>query len=112
MRSHQIDDELSFPFGDVKQYEKFPGFGIIRNPIYFVMPSTVQRADGTTIMVFGAATATLRGWGVIIPYWLVVAITALSMMVLTLGRLRYNIRALLIAVTFFAFLFAAIKLLQ
>ena len=112
MRSYPVDDELSFPFGDVKQYETWPGVGIIRNPLYLDMRSTVQRPDGTTIMVWGAATTTLRGWGVIIPFWLVVATATLSMMVLALRRLHYSIRTLLIAVGLFAFLLAAIRLLQ
>lgn len=87
VRSYSLDDELSFPVGPVRQYTAALGFGVIRRPLYMVMRSTRQTPRGP-VMMFGAATATLRGWGVIVPLWFLVVLTAVPPGTWLLGRRR------------------------
>ena len=73
---------------------------MIRNPMYFVMPPSFHRTDGTTVMMLGAATATLRGSGVIIPYWFLVLFATAVGYVLTLRRpWQFSTGNLLVMVT-------------
>lgn len=103
MHTHPVDDELSFPAGDVRQYENAAGFGLVHNPIYFVMRSTYQAEDGTTVSVWGAATATLRGSGLIVPYWFPILATSLAGLPLIKKRPRqFGIRSLLLLMTLVA----------
>ena len=75
VRSHDVDNVLSFPAGPVRQYTRRLGFGPIDRPTYFVM-DPVQRTPTGTFHVFGAATATLNGSGVIFPWWLPTLVAA------------------------------------
>jgi hypothetical protein len=111
-RSYPADDDMSFPAGDVKQYDNWLGFGTIRNPIYFVMRPVQEMPDGTTMHFWGAATATLRGSGVIIPYWLLLGLTVLAVAALRVRRWRYSLRTLFIVVTLLALLLGLMKLMQ
>lgn len=76
VQSLPVDDVMSFPVGDVRQYVKFLGFGSIDRPIYFVMNPEQQTPQGK-IMIFGAATATLNGSAVLIPWWLPVSLSGI-----------------------------------
>lgn len=62
-RSVPVNDELSFPNGNMRRYGSTLGFGWIRDPIYSVMRSTQTLPDGRQISLFGAAIASLRGAG-------------------------------------------------
>jgi hypothetical protein len=98
-----VDDEMSFPVGSVRQYESAAGFGIIRNPVYMVMRSTFETPEGATILISGAAVATLRGSGVIVPYWLLVLASGLSgIAAWSEHPCRYSTRTMLVAYTFVA----------
>ncbi len=112
-RSYPVDDELSFPGGDPRRRDSIAGFSTINNPIYYVMRPTYQRPDGTTVMMLGAATATLRGSGVILPYWfLVLSATLLSGMLMLRRPWQFSIRTLLIAVTLSATVFGFVAILD
>jgi hypothetical protein len=103
VHSFAIDDEMSFPVGSVRQYEKAVGFGTITDPMYMVTRSTFETPEGATILISGAAVATLRGSGVIVPYWFLVLLAGLLGIVLRLERpWRYTTRSLLFACTFVA----------
>lgn len=60
---------MAFPAGPVSHYVNAIGFGAIENPIYFVMRPTYTTPKGVTVHIFGAATASLNGSGVIVPFW-------------------------------------------
>jgi hypothetical protein len=112
-RSYPVDDMLSFPSGDPRQRDSFAGFGSIVRPTYFVMRPTYQMPDGTTVMMFGAATATLRGSGIIVPYWFLVLSSSLLGCIVSLRRAwRFSLRSLLIAVTLSATVFGLIATLD
>lgn len=100
--SYPVDDELSFPAFD---YRTRLGFAWLRDPTYMVMRSQQTLPDGTTISLFGAATATLRGAGPVVPYWFLVAV-CLAAVLLVNGKamLRFSLRSLLIAATIIAIL--------
>jgi hypothetical protein len=103
VHSFAVDDEMSFPVGTVRQYESGLGFGTISNPTYMVMRSTFETPEGATILISGAAVATLRGSGIIVPYWFLVLVAGLLAIVVTLERpWRYTTRSLLIAFTLVA----------
>jgi hypothetical protein len=93
-----VDDALSFPVGPVRQYERKLGVGWIQNPLYFVMRPEQRRPDGTTVIFFGAATATLQGTALLVPHWLIALVTASSILFLVRGR-RFSLRAFLLWVT-------------
>ena len=104
-----IDDEMSFPVGSVRQYEAALGFGVMKDPVYMVMRSTFETPEGATILISGAAIATLRGSGVIVPYWFLVLLSGVLAVALRLERpWRYTTRSLLIAITFVAILLGLI----
>jgi len=65
----------------VQQYVSAWGFGTIDRPIYHVMRSSYQTPEGETVYLWGAATATLMGSGIIVPYWFL----TLAMAVLCAG---------------------------
>ena len=102
--SHPTDDELSFPFGAPKNYERLLGFGWLHDPLYMVMRSIQILPDGTEVFVFGAATASLRGAGPMVPYWFLVVISiALSTSTWLQARIqRFSLRTMLIATTLVA----------
>jgi hypothetical protein len=103
IRSFAVGDEMSFPVGSVRQYESALGFGMVRNPPYMVMRSTFETPEGATILISGAAMATLRGSGVIVPYWFLLLVAGLLGIALRLERpWRYTTRSLLIAITLVA----------
>jgi hypothetical protein len=98
-----VDDEMSFPVGSVRQYESVFGFGMLHDPLYMVTRSTFETPEGATILISGAAVATLRGSGIVVPYWFLVLLAGLLGIVLRLERpWRYTTRSLLIAITFVA----------
>jgi hypothetical protein len=99
--SYPVDDELSFPGGPVDQFQNAIGFGWLDQPMYMVMRSTQKLPDGSEIMVWGAATATLNGGGPIVPYWLLVVMTSCAGAAPLVSR-RFSLRALLIVVTLVA----------
>lgn len=102
-RSYPVDDELSFPFGSVEQYESHLGFGWLTNPIYMVMRSTQTLPGGQQIMVFGAATATLNGAGPVVPIWyLTVVSCALAALPWIRWPRNFSLRTLLIATALIA----------
>jgi hypothetical protein len=111
-RSYPADDVMSFPAGDVKQYGHWLGFGTLRDPLYFVMRPRQEMPDGTVVFVWGAATATLRGSGVIVPYWFLLGLVALVIAALNVRRWRYSLRTLLIVMTALALWLGLMKLLQ
>lgn len=109
LRSHPADDVMSFPVGDVCQYEKGLGFGTISQPLYLVMNPTQQTAQGVTMILSGAATAALRGAGVIMPYWFLVLISATLSTVLAINRTwRFSMRSLFVAITLLAVVLALV----
>ena len=91
MRRYPASDVMSFPVGDMRQYEKGLGFGIIRQPIYFVMHPTQETPQGT-ISLLGAASATLRGSGVIVPYWFLMLMTVIVSGLILLAMASHNHR--------------------
>ena len=91
MRRYPAGDVMSFPVGDVRQYEKALGFGIIRQPIYFVMRPTQETPQGT-IELCGASSARLRGSGVIVPYWFLVLMTVMVPGLILLAMASHNHR--------------------
>ncbi len=98
-----VDDEMSFPVGSVRQYESAAGFGTISNPTYMVMRSTFETPEGATILISGAAVATLRGSGIILPYWFLVLVTGLiGTTIRSENPWRFSTRTLLVTVTFVA----------
>ena len=102
-RTYDVNDEMSFPFGSVRQYEKTCGFGLIHRPLYHVMRSTYTTPDGATHHVYGAATATLNGSGMIVPYWSLVLLASLTRVILFLERpWQFSVRSLLVMVTLVA----------
>lgn len=103
IQSYSVDDEMSFPVGPVDQYESALRFGWITNPIYMVMPSTQTLADGSQVSMWGAATATLRGGGPIVPFWfLVVLCGVLAAVPWFKPAWRFSLRTLLIVITLVA----------
>lgn len=100
MPTYAVDDEMSFPVGDIDQYQNRLGFGHLDDPIYFVMP---MEQNGR--MMMGAAIATLRGAGPIIPYWFHVSIFATLGALLALRQsMRFGLRAMLLGTTVLALL--------
>ena len=68
-----------------------------------VTRSTFETPEGTTILISGAAVATLRGSGIVVPYWFLVLLCGLAAIALQLERpWRYTTRSLFIALTFVA----------
>ncbi len=103
VHSFGVDDEMSFPVGSMRQYESGLGFGTISDPTYMVTRSTFETPEGATILISGAAVATLRGSGIIVPYWFLVLAAGLLAIVAALERpWRYTTRSLLIAFTLVA----------
>ena len=109
MHTYAVSDEMSFPVGSVRQYETALGFGLVKEPTYMVMRSTFETPEGATILISGAAIATLRGWAVIVPYWFLMLVAAVLGAALRFERpWRYTTRTLLVAVTFAAILLGLI----
>jgi hypothetical protein len=103
VQTFAVDDEMSFPIGSMRQYERAAGFGLLMHPTYMVTRSTFETPEGATILISGAAVATLRGAGVILPYWFLVLVSGLMGITLWLERpWRFSTRSLLIVVTFVA----------
>lgn len=99
-RSYPVDDELAFPHVDMRHYRQTLGFGWIENPLYMVMRSTQTLANGKQFMMFGAATASLRGAGPVFPYWfLVLLVSGISAISVSKWPPRISLRGLFIAVT-------------
>ena len=96
-----VDDELSFPVGPVEQYQKILGFGWLDQPMYMVMRSTQTLPDGSSISMWGAATATLAGSGPIVPYWLLILLAWCSGTLPWLS-IRFGLRSLLVVLTLVA----------
>ena len=105
LHTYAVDDEMSFPVGSVRQYEAALGFGYVKDPVYMVTRSNFETPEGATILISGAAIATLRGRGIIVPYWFLVLVAGVLGVVVRLERpWRYSTRTLLIAITFVAIL--------
>lgn len=97
--AHPVNDEVSFPGGDVRQYETACGFGVIRQPVYQVMRSTYQEG-GVTVFVGGAATAMLRGSGLIVPDWFsVLTSVMLGFLLIKRRPWQFSTRSLLVIMT-------------
>jgi len=97
-QSWPVDDEMSFPVGSMDQYDTALGFGWLRDPLYMVMPSTINTPQGP-MMVFGAATATLRSAGPIVPYWFLTFAAIGGGAVLWRGVPRFRLRTLMLVMT-------------
>ena len=111
--TYAVDDEMSFPVGSVRPYESGLGFGYVKNPVYMVMRSTFETPEGATILISGAAVATLRGWGMIVPYWFLVLLAGLLGVAARLEKpWRYTTRSLFIAITFVAILLGLVARLD
>jgi hypothetical protein len=90
--SFPVDDELAFPGG---QYQSHLGFGYLNRPIYHVM-----RGEQNGWQVMGAAIASLKGGGPVVPYWLLTAIPLVISVVLFLRPWRrFSVRTLLCVMT-------------
>jgi hypothetical protein len=101
--SYPVDDELSFPRGNVRQYERALGFGWMVDPILLVMRPVQRLPDGELYELFGDATSTLTGLAIIIPYWFLVLATGSLAMICQMRRpWRFTLRSLVIATTFLA----------
>lgn len=112
-QSYPVDDELSFPLGNPRQYEKAVGFGWIDHPIYMVMRSVQTMPDGRENLVLGAATATLQGAGPVVPYWfLVSSMAAFAAAARMRWPPRISMLGLLFAVTFIAVILTLVSLLD
>lgn len=108
--SYPVDDELSFPGWSPQPSNFFYGFRLIGNQIYPVMRSTWQTPDGGTVMLMGAATATLRGSGLVLPYWFLVAtVTAVGFLLARRNLLRFGVRTMLVMLTLAAVMMGAIR---
>ena len=93
--TYAVDDEMSFPVGDIDQYQNRLGFGYLKDPMYLVMPM-----EQNGFMMMGAATATLRGAGPIIPYWFPASIFATLGTWLALRQSsRFGLRAMMLGTT-------------
>lgn len=98
-RSYRVDDELSFPVGPIRQYQSRVGFGKMGPAFYFVMSPNQRLADGTTVTLWGAATATLNGNGLIIPFWFVVLSLLLIGVLFSADKpWRFSLRRMLLVV--------------
>ena len=98
--SYLVNDDMSFPIGDARQYDAALGFGLLRNPQYMVGRSTFETPTGGTIYISGAASARLGGWGLSVPFWFLVLATGAAGVALSRERpWRYSVRSLFIAVT-------------
>ena len=96
IHSYAVDDVMAFPTGNLRQYESCCGFGRIERPLYFVMRPTYQTPEGTTVHLLGAATATLNGSGLIVPYWMLVLIAFTTSILLVVSwPPRFSILSLL-----------------
>lgn len=94
-RTYNVDDEMSFPVGDIEQYQGRLGFGYLQNPFYYVM-----RPVQNGWHVLGAASATLRGSGPIVPYWFLLSIFATLGGLITLRRNQsFGLRTLMLSTT-------------
>lgn len=92
VRTHAANDIMSFPVGDVRQHVNRLGFGIIRRPTYFVM-NPVQQTPQGPMHVWGAATATLNGSGIAVPFWLPLLLIAAAPVGLLIARIRRSRRS-------------------
>lgn len=94
-RTYDVDDEMSFPVGDVEQYQGLLGFGYLQNPFYYVM-----RPIQYGWHVLGAASTTLRGEGPVLPYWFLLSIFGTLGTLLAICRnQRFGLRMMLLAMT-------------
>ena len=92
VRTHAANDIMSFPPGDARQHVNRLGFGIIRRPTYFVM-NPVQQTPQGPVDVFGAATATLNGAGIVVPLWLPLMLSAAVPVGFVTARVRRACRS-------------------
>ena len=94
-RTYAVDDEMSFPVGDIDQYQNRLGFGYLNRPMYLVM-----RTEQNGFTALGAATATLRGAGPIVPYWFLLSIFATLGALLALRRSQqFGLRTMMLGTT-------------
>lgn len=95
IRNYSTSDEMSFPVGDVHQYQRRLGFGVLKDPIYFVMRPVQNGWD-----LGGAASATLRGSGLIVPYWFLTSLFGLIGVISYCRRAQqFGLRTMMLIVT-------------
>lgn len=111
--SYPVRDELSFPIGDARQYDAALGFTVLRRPQYMVGRSTFETPTGGTIYISGASSATLRGWGVSVPFWCLVLSTGIAAAALLRRQpWRFSIRGLLVAISVIAIVLGLVEVLD
>jgi hypothetical protein len=112
VRWFPLDSSLSFPSGDMRQYDSVLGFGMIREPIYTLtqLMGPARIDPGSTIRFVEqedlqrrhsyANFVVLRGTALVVPFWsLVLLTTAIAGIAQIKRRPRFSLRGLLIAVT-------------
>jgi hypothetical protein len=111
--AYPVNDNRSFPVGDVCQYEAAFGFGTLKQPRFALPPPPAPSLPSVTLPVFAALhraanrgiARTLPGAGVLVPYWSVVTPVAAVVGVLCFKRPQhwhFSLRAMLIATTLVA----------
>jgi hypothetical protein len=113
--SFSVDDDQAFPRGSVRIHEWLAGFGLIRQPTYFVPEWKKERLDIRPgyWQIWSAMNKTLKGSGVVIPFWFAMLMTlAVLTLVWTRRPWRYSTRTLLIAMTAVAILLGLIAVLD
>jgi hypothetical protein len=98
-RSYGTSDEMSFPVGDIDQYQGALGFGILQKPFYYVMRPVIDTPQGQ-VTLMGAASTSLRGSGLIVPYWFLMLVFGVLAAILAVKRsVRFRLSSLLLVVT-------------
>jgi hypothetical protein len=98
--SYSVHYDLSFPIGDARQYGAAFGFGLFRHPPYMVARTNFETPPCGTLFISGASSVMLTGWGVIVPFWFPMLVTAALGAVLWREKpWRFSTRGLFIAVT-------------
>jgi hypothetical protein len=104
-----VNGRGSFPYGSMREYESFLGFGIIRDPKHMVshqsrLPSMMAALRHRWTMP-SPTTITYKGAGVIIPYWFLIFLVGVVAATPRIGwPPRISMRGLLIVMTFASFL--------
>ena len=103
--SHPITDNLTFPHGDVRQYESAFSFGFVERPVYAIPEMTFpmpNKPPGWT-KTFNGGFRYLRGSALIAPYWCSVLLLPILGVALLLKRpIRFGLRSLFLALSFVA----------
>ena len=103
--SHPMAHGLTFPTGDVRQYESWLGFGFVPEPWYEIPEMTFPmpgKPAGWT-KTYNGGFMKLRGSALVLPYWCGVLVLPVVAVALTAKRpWRFGLRSLLAALSFVA----------